>query len=181
MPGTGPQCGGAEGVIAMRRLGVIVALGGLLGVFGGAVTASPALADTGARPLNLNAPLSQFTSFACLNDLCSLAFVTVDGKATSNLSTGAGSYHADLTVDFLGQPAPGGNCNIVDEFSTFAFDKGTIVVESHHEDCATHGLRIDTTFQVTGGTGAFQGASGGGREFSSAGSSTTRYEGTISF
>ena len=91
----------------MRRIGVIVALGGLLSMLGGAVTASPALADTGARPLNLNAPLSQFTSFACLNDLCSLAFVTVDGKATSNLSTGAGSYHADLTVDFLGQPAPG--------------------------------------------------------------------------
>src|SRR5213592_2461121 len=32
---------------------------------------------------------------------------------TSNLSTGAGSYHADLIVDFLGQPAPGGNCNKV--------------------------------------------------------------------
>jgi len=88
------------------------------------MTASPALADTGARPLNLTARGSQFTSFACLNDLCSLASVTVDGKATGNLSTGAGSYHADLTVDFLGQPAPGGNCNIVDEFSTFALTKG---------------------------------------------------------
>jgi hypothetical protein len=32
------------GVIAMRRLGVIVALGALLGLFGGVVTASPALA-----------------------------------------------------------------------------------------------------------------------------------------
>jgi hypothetical protein len=50
----------------------------------------------------------------------------------------------------------------------FGFDSGTISVHSHHEDCATHGLRIDTTFQVTGGTGAFQGASGGGREFSAA-------------
>jgi len=45
MSGTGPQCGGAEGVIAMRRVGVIVALGALLGLFGGVVTASPALAD----------------------------------------------------------------------------------------------------------------------------------------
>jgi len=44
MPGTGPQCGGAEGVIAMRRVGVIVALGALLGMLRGVVTASPALA-----------------------------------------------------------------------------------------------------------------------------------------
>jgi len=35
MPGTGPQCGGAEGVVAMRRLGVTVALGALLSMFGG--------------------------------------------------------------------------------------------------------------------------------------------------
>jgi hypothetical protein len=33
----------------MRRFAVIIALGGLLSMFGGAVTASPALADTGAR------------------------------------------------------------------------------------------------------------------------------------
>jgi hypothetical protein len=44
MPGTGPPCGGAEGVIAMRRAGVIVVLSALLGMLGGAVTASPALA-----------------------------------------------------------------------------------------------------------------------------------------
>jgi hypothetical protein len=107
--------------------------------------------------------------------------LTVDAKATGNLSTGPGSYHADLTIDFLGQPAPGGNCNVVTEDVVWTFDNGTILTHSHHEDCATRGLRIDTTFQVTGGTGAFQGASGSGREFSSAGSSTTRWEGTISF
>jgi hypothetical protein len=44
MPGAGPPCGDAEGVVAMRRVGVIVALGALLGMLGGAVTASPALA-----------------------------------------------------------------------------------------------------------------------------------------
>ena len=143
--------------------------------------ASPALADTGARPLNLTAPHGQFTSFTCLNDSCSRASATVDGKATSNLSTGAGSYHADLIIDFLGQPAPGGNCNIVDESAAFAFDKGTIFTHSLHEDCATAGLRINTPFKITGGTGAFQSASGSGREFSSVGSSTTTYEGTISF
>ena len=37
--------GGTEGVIAMRRVAVIVALGALLGMLGGAVTTSPALAD----------------------------------------------------------------------------------------------------------------------------------------
>lgn len=44
MPGTGPPRGGAEGVIAMRRAGVIAALSALLGLLGGVVTASPALA-----------------------------------------------------------------------------------------------------------------------------------------
>jgi hypothetical protein len=48
----------------------------------------------------------------------------------------------------------------------FTFANGTILTHSHHEDCAIHGLRIDTTFQVTGGTGAFAGATGGGHEFS---------------
>ena len=165
----------------MRRFAVIVALGGVLSMLGGTVMASPALADTGARPLNLTAPNGQFTSFNCLNALCSRASATVDGKATSNLSTGAGSYHAGLIVDFLGQPAPGGNCNIVTEHDAFAFNKGTIFTHSRHEDCATAGLRINTTFTITGGTGAFQDAKGGGREFSSVGAPTTIYQGTISF
>src|SRR5215469_5538409 len=43
-------CGGrAVEVIAMRRLGVIVALGALLCVLGGVVTASPALAGRGPK------------------------------------------------------------------------------------------------------------------------------------
>jgi hypothetical protein len=45
MPGTDPRKVTAKwGVIAMRRLGVIVALGTLLGVLGGVVTATPAFA-----------------------------------------------------------------------------------------------------------------------------------------
>src|SRR5438045_3290669 len=44
MPGAGPQCGGAEGMIAMRRFAVIVTLGALLSMIGGAATAAPALA-----------------------------------------------------------------------------------------------------------------------------------------
>ena len=168
----------------MRRIGVIVALGALLNMLGGVATASPALADTGSRPLLLTSVKPQFTSFKCLNDSCSLAFVTDDSKATSNLSTGAGSYHAELIVYFLGKPAPGGNCNIVNESDVFTFNKGTISVHSYHEDCALHGLRIDTTFDVTGGTGAFAGAGGGGggREFAAAANpSPVIYSGTITF
>jgi hypothetical protein len=154
----------------------------IIGTIVGGALSAPALADGGARPLTLTSVQPQFTSFTCLNDSCSLAHVTVDGKGTSNLSTGAGSFHADLTVDF----SPGGTCNIVTEDVKFTFDNGTISVHSHHEDCATHGLRIDTTFQVTGGTGAFQGATGSGREFSAAGApkgavTPVIYVGTISF
>jgi len=50
MPGTRPRSVAAEwGVIVMRRLGVIVALGALLGMLGGLLTASPALAGRGPK------------------------------------------------------------------------------------------------------------------------------------
>jgi hypothetical protein len=173
--------GGEQKMKPIRRLllaAVIPTV--IIGTMVSAALAAPALADAGARPLNLTAVKPQL-SFTCVNEVngsCLLANGTADGKGTSNLSTGAGSYHADLIVDF----SPGGTCNIVTESATFAFDNGTISVSSHHEDCATAGLRIDTTFQVTGGTGAFQGATGGGREFSSVGkSSPVHYQGTISF
>jgi len=167
----------------IKRLLLAVAIPSvIMGTMVGGALSAPALADTGARPLTLTSVQLQFTSFACLNDSCSLAHVTIDGKGTSNLSTGAGSFHADVTVD----SSPGGTCNIADESSTFTFDNGMIFVHSHHEDCATTGLRIDTTFQVTGGTGAFQGATGSGREFSAAGApkgalTPVIYVGTISF
>jgi hypothetical protein len=153
--------------------------GVMIAAVAGGALGTPALAGTGAGPLHLTAVKPQFTSFTCLNPpACSLASVTVVGMATSNLSTGVGSFQADLTVDF----SPGGTCNIVDEPSVFTFDNGTISTHSHHEDCATQGLRIDTTFQVTGGTGAFAGASGGGQEFASAAApAPVIYNGTISF
>jgi hypothetical protein len=172
--------GGSRRISRFRRLlAAIVIPGMVIGVVAGGALSAPALADTRARQLQLAASSLQFTSFTCLNDSCSLAHVTVDGNATSNLSAGAGTTHTGLTIDF----SPGGTCNIVDEFSTFAFNNGTIFVHSHHEDCAIHGLRIDTTFQITGGTGAFAGASGSGREFAadSAGANPVTYVGTISF
>src|SRR5262245_3008178 len=64
----------------------------------------------------------------------------------SGLPLGKGSFHTDLLVDF----SPGGSCDIVAESDVFAADNGAIFAQSHHEDCATFGLRIDTTFQVTG-------------------------------
>ena len=153
-------------------------LGALLSMLGGVATASPAFAGTGTRPLHFVVTHAQFTDFTCLNDSCSLAHVTVTGDASSNLSTSPGSFRAILTVDF----SPGGSCNIVDEPGAFIFDKGTIFTHSHHEDCATNGLRIDTTFKITDGTGAFAGATGGGHEFNAfPAPAPVIYNGTISF
>jgi hypothetical protein len=167
----------------MRRIGVIVALGALLSMLGGVVTASPALASTGTRQLHLAVTSLQFTSFKCLkmtDDMCLLGRSTIVADASSNLSTGKGSFQATITVDF----SPRGTCNIIDEPGAFIFDNGTIFTHSHHEDCAIHGLRIDTTFQVTGGTGAFDGATGGGHEFSAVSASPVSpviFNGTITF
>ncbi len=158
----------------------IVVPGVLIGAMAGGALAAPALADAGARQLHLAVTNLQFTSSTCLNDSCSLVLSTVVGDASSNLATGSGSFQADITVDF----SPGGTCNIVDEPGVFTFDNGTISTHSHHEDCATHGLRIDTTFHVTGGTGTFAGAGGGGREFSAVSASAVSpviFNGTISF
>lgn len=178
--------------ISPRRVLVVAAvLGALalaLGLLTSAAPAKAAQAQASPRPLHLTAVQPQFTSFTCLkegsNGSCLLASATLDGKDTSNLSTGAGPFHADLIIDF----SPGGTCNIVTENDTFGFDNGTILVHSYHEDCATQGLRIDTTFQVTGGTGAFEGASGGGREFRAfpkfpniTSPTPVNFEGTISF
>ena len=139
----------------------------------------PALADAGASELHIAVTNLQFTSVTCLNPpSCSLYQSVLAADAKSNLSTGMGSFQATLLVDF----SPGGTCNIVDEPGAFAFANGTIFTHSHHEDCAIHGLRIDTTFQVTGGTGAFAGASGGGREWASTGAaSPVFFQGKIFF
>jgi hypothetical protein len=162
-----------------RLLLAIVVPGVMIGAVTGGALGTPALADTGARPVHLAVLHLQFTSVTCLNDSCSLVQSTVVGDASSNLSMGMGSIEATILVDF----SPGGTCNIVDEPAVFTFDNGTIFTHSHHEDCAIHGFRIDTTFQITGGTGAFAGASGSGHEFSAAAAGPTPviFNGTISF
>ena len=170
----------------MRRTGVIVALSALLSMLGGAMTASPALADTGTRQLHLAVTRLDFTSVTCVDPAgvdpsdpsCKMIQSTIVADASSNLSTGKGTFQATILVDLT----PGGTCNIVDEPGAFIFDNGTIYTHSHHEDCAIHGLRIDTTFKVTGGTGDFADATGGGHEFSAAaGPVPVIFNGTITF
>ena len=79
----------------------------IMGTIVGGALSAPALADTGARPLTLTSVQLQFTSFACLNPpSCSLAHLTIDGKGTSNLSTGAGSFHADVTAESAWSAVP---------------------------------------------------------------------------
>ena len=62
----------------------------------------------------------------------------------------------------------------------FTFPDGTVTMHSLHEDCKTVGLRIDTPFEVTGGTGAYSGAHGGGWELTGDNSPIT-WVGTISY
>jgi hypothetical protein len=140
------------------------------------LVAPAAAAET--EPFHVSVTGFEFTDFTCLNDSCSLASVTVTGKATGNLAPGTGTYQAGVILDF----SPGGTCNIADESIVVSFAGGTVLAHSHHEDCAIHGLRVDTTFEITGGTGDFAGATGGGREFTSAAPPPAIiYNGTISF
>jgi hypothetical protein len=140
---------------------------------------APAAATQEARPFHITvSPKQTFTSFSCTDPgnpfLCD---VTATGELRSNLSTTPGTVDYTLVIDFSpGFDAP---CNVVDETALFTFETGTITVHSHHQDCPATirpGPRIVTDFQVTGGTGAFAGATGSGTEH---GQSTIIYNGTI--
>ena len=96
----------------------------------------------------------------------------------SNLSTSQGTVDYTLVVTWEGYlESP---CNTVDETAVFTFDTGTLTTPSLHRDCPATvrpGPRVYTEFTVTGGTGAFAGATGGGTEV--AGGAFV-YNGTIS-
>ena len=140
---------------------------------------APAAAAQEAGPLHVTvSPKFTFTSFSCTDPVNPfLCNSTATGEVHSNLSTTPGTVDYALVVDFSpGFDAP---CNVVDETAVFTFEAGTITVHSHHQDCPATvrpGPRINTDFQVTGGTGAFARATGSGAEH---GQSTIIYNGTI--
>jgi hypothetical protein len=124
--------------------------------------------------LNLLVP----TSFSCPDPtnpfVCD---VGATGDIRSNLSTTPGTVEYKLVIDF--SPAFDAPCNVVDETAVFTFDTGTLTTHSYHQDCPATirpGPRIQTTFTVTGGTGAFAGATGSGSELG-----PPVYNGTIVF
>jgi hypothetical protein len=139
----------------------------LVGTLAALVVASPASAAT--TPIHLTVRNLNFTSFSCSDPTnLFLCQVTVTGDVNSNLSTTPGTVEYDLVIDFSpGFDAP---CNVVDETAVFTFADGTLTITSHHRDCLATvrpGPRVDTTFTIADGTGAFAGATGGGTERSS--------------
>src|SRR4051812_15311073 len=114
--------------------------------------------------LNLVVP----TSFSCPDPTSPLLCdVGAAGDVRSNLSRTRGSVEYDLVIDF--SPAFDAPCNVVDETAVFTFDTGTLTITSHHRDCPATvrpGPRVDTTFTIVDGTGAFAAASSGGTEHS---------------
>jgi hypothetical protein len=140
---------------------------------------APAAAAQEGTPLHMTvSPKAEFTSFSCTDPVNPfLCNSTATGEVHSNLSTTSGTVDYTLVVDF--SPSFDAPCNVVDETGVFTFESGTITVHSHHQDCPATirpGPRIVTDFQVTGGTGAFAGATGSGVEH---GQSTIIYNGTI--
>jgi hypothetical protein len=139
-------------------------------------------ASARTAPLHITVQHLTFTSFACTepsNPL--LCDVTATAAVHSNLATTPGTVDYTLAIDFSpGFDAP---CNVVDETATFSFAAGTLTTHSHHQDCPANilpGPRIHTTFTVTGGTGAYAGATGGGQEHAAhADEAPVIYNGTI--
>jgi hypothetical protein len=89
----------------------------------------------------------------------------VTGTATSNLA-GAGTFQLRLIRTFLDN-----GCHSGEEFTTFTFATGTISTHTpSFTTCGTPtGLTFDQPFDITGGSGALAGATGGGREFTAPG------------
>jgi hypothetical protein len=92
-------------------------------------------------------------------------------------SAGVGTLQSLLDVN-ASDPGPDNDCNTVDETGTFTFAAGTITYRSWHRDCNFGGPRIQTIFAITGGTGAWAGATGWGTERDDAPDGFA-YDGTI--
>jgi len=133
----------------------------IAGIAIGLVAAVPASAQT--TPLQLKVLELNFTSYQCRPDQPLVCDVTITGPVRSNLGHGIADYTVVLTWEgFEGSP-----CNTVDETVVFTFDTGTITTHAVHRDCPATirpGPRIMGTFTVVGGTGAFEGITGSGRQ-----------------
>jgi hypothetical protein len=170
----------------MKRLGrMLVALiaAGTLAAVLLAATAGPAFGDTQTRNLTIHTVgPPQSVDVTCLvpgpDDSCTTLQITVTGTVTSNLA-GQGTSQLTLIRTFLDN-----GCHTGEEFTTFTFSAGTISTHTPtFETCGTPtGLLFDVPFEITGGTGAFAGATGGGQEFTpSGGPSPIIYIGKITF
>ena len=141
--------------------------------------AAPALADPQTRNLTLHtvgAP--QSVDAACLDEACAMLQLTVTGTATSNLA-GQGTFQLRLIRTFLDN-----GCHSGEEFTTFTFRTGTISTHTpSFTTCGTPtGLIFDQPFDITGGSGALAGATGGGREFTAPGGlAPVTWIGTVAF
>jgi hypothetical protein len=137
-------------------------------------------ASAKTTPSHLTVLHLDFTSYSCRVDEPLVCDVTITGPVKSNLSTTEGI--AEYTVVLTWEGFEGSPCNTVDETTVFTFDTGTITTHSVHRDCPATilpGPRIQSSFTVIGGTGAFEGARGSGREVG--GGPPVVYNGTIDF
>ena len=143
-----------------RAIAAVVA-----GIVLGLVAVVPASAQVTPLQLKVLEPLN-FTSYVCREDQPLVCDVTITAQVISNLGHGTADYTVVLTWEgFEGSP-----CNTVDETTVFTFDSGTITTHAVHRDCPATirpGPRIMGTFTVVGGTGAFEGITGSGRQVNS--------------
>jgi len=151
-------------------------------VIASAVVALALAPSASARttPLHFTVLHLDFTSYVCRKDQPLVCDVTFTGPVKSNLSTTQG--RADSTAVLYWEGFEGSPCNTVDETTVFRLDTGTVTTHSYHRDCPATirpGPRIHTSFTVTGGTGAFAGATGSGREVG--GGPSVVYNGQIVF
>jgi hypothetical protein len=134
--------------------------------------------------LHLTAQELTFTSFSCTDPVTPSSAMSRPPPKRVPISPRrpAPSTTRSLSTSLPVFDAP---CNVVDETAVFTFDTGTITTHSYHQDCPATirpGPRIDTDFTVSGGTGAFAGATGNGVELAShVDSSPVIYNGTIVF
>jgi hypothetical protein len=136
-------------------------------------------ASAQTTPLHFTVLYLEFTSYDCRQDQPLVCDVTFTGPVNSNLSTTQG--RADYSAVLYHEGFEWSPCNTVDETGTYTFDTGTVST-SYHRDCPATirpGPRIQTGFTVTGGTGAFAGATGSGYEVS--GGASLLYTGEIEF